>query len=125
MDDKEYQELLKIRGEGDDTGVELMRQLDPKGLAGVKAFYADAVLGRDDGAVSRATKEMVIMVCAGAQRSWGGMARHMAKALDYGAKPREILEFFQAAAINAGVPVLWRGSQSLAQELKKRGMSLD
>lgn len=125
MEDSEYQELLRIRGEGDNSGVELMRRHDPKCLEGIKAFYGDAVLGREDGAVSRATKELVIMVCAAAQRSWGGMVRHMAKALDYGAKPREILEFYEAAAINAGVPVLWRGSQALAQELKKRGIPFD
>ncbi|HEX9880164.1 MAG TPA: carboxymuconolactone decarboxylase family protein [Candidatus Binatia bacterium] len=120
MDDAIYRELLAARGEGDDSGVELLRRHDPQCLAGLKAFYVDAVLGREDGALSRASKEMVIMVSAAAQRSWGGMARHLAKALDAGAGPREVLEFFEAAAINAGVPVLWRGSQALARELEKR-----
>jgi alkylhydroperoxidase/carboxymuconolactone decarboxylase family protein YurZ len=125
MEDSTYQELIQTRGEGDDSGVDLIRRYDPQCLAGLKAFYADAVLARSDGAISRGTKEMVIMVSAASQRSWGGMVRHLGKALDYGARPREILEFFEAAAINAGIPVLWRGSQALAQELEKRRLPFE
>ncbi len=125
MEDQVYQGLLKVRGPGNNSGVDLLQRYDPQMLAGLKAFYADAILGREDGAIPRATKEMVIMVCAAAQRSWGGMVGHMTKALDYGAKPREILEFIEAASINAGIPVLWRGSQALAEELEKRGLPFD
>ena len=100
MEDQVYQGLLKVRGPGNNSGVDLLQRHDPQMLAGLKAFYADAILGREDGAIPRATKEMVIMVCAAAQRSWGGMVGHMTKALDYGAKPREILEFIEAASIN-------------------------
>jgi len=125
MSEEVYQGLLKVRGPGSNASVDLLKRHDPKMLAGLKAFYADAILGREDGAVPRATKEMVIMVCAAAQRSWGGMVQHMTKALDYGAKPREVLEFIEAASINAGIPVLWRGTQALAEELEKRGLSFE
>lgn len=117
--------LIEVRGPGDDTSVKLLQQHDPAMLEGLKAYYADAILGRADGAISRATKEMVIMVCAAAQRSWGGMTQHMAKALDHGAKPREVLEFIEAASINSGIPVLWRGTRALADELEKRGIPFD
>jgi alkylhydroperoxidase/carboxymuconolactone decarboxylase family protein YurZ len=53
------------------------------------------------------------------------MRRHLAKALDHGAKPREILEFLETTAINAGIPVIWRGSQALAEELKKRNQPFE
>ena len=125
MEKEIYQELMEVRGPGEDLGVKLFERYDPQYLAGLKAFYADGVLGRSGGSVSRATKEMVIMVCAATQRSWSGMTRHMAKALDYGAKPREVLEFLEAASINAGIPVIWRGSTALAEELPKRGLPFD
>jgi alkylhydroperoxidase/carboxymuconolactone decarboxylase family protein YurZ len=125
MDDSVYEGLIRVRGPGDDTSVKLLQRHDPAMLEGLKAYYADAILGRTDGAISRATKEMVIMVCAAAQRSWGGMNQHMAKALDHGAKPRQILEFIEAASINSGIPVLWRGTRALADELERRGLPFE
>lgn len=125
MSDQVYEGLIKVRGAGDETSVKLLQRHDPAMLAGLKAYYADAILGRTDGATSRPTKEMVIMVCAVAQRSWSGMTQHMAKALDHGAKPREILEFIEAASINAGIPVLWRGTRALAEELERRGLPFE
>lgn len=125
MNDRVYEALVGVRGPGDDTSVKLLQQHDPAMLEGLKAYYGDAILGRTDGAVSRATKEMVIMVSAAAQRSWGGMTQHMVKALDHGAKPRQILEFIEAASINAGIPVLWRGTRALAEELEKRGLPFE
>jgi alkylhydroperoxidase/carboxymuconolactone decarboxylase family protein YurZ len=123
MDRKLYEELKQVR-QGRDPGTDLMAEHDPVFFAGLKAFYADGVLGRDS-AISRSTKELVIMVSAAAKRSWEGMRRHMGKALDHGAKPREILEFLEAASINAGIPVIWRGSQALAEELKKRNQKFE
>ena len=124
MGKKIYDDLTRIK-QGTDLGTELMAEHDPVFFAALKAFYADGVLGRENSAIPRATKEMVIMVSAAAKRSWDGMRRHMAKALDHGARPREVLEFLEAALINAGVPVIWRGSQMLAEELKKRRMMFE
>ena len=124
MDKEVYEGLAKIK-QSNDPGTDLMAEHDPDFLAGLKSFYADAVLGRENAAISRATKEMVIMVSAAAMRSWDGMRRHLAKALDHGAKPREVLEFLEATSINAGIPVIWRGSQALAEELKKRNQRFE
>jgi alkylhydroperoxidase/carboxymuconolactone decarboxylase family protein YurZ len=124
MDKKVYEALTKVK-QGTDPGTELIAEHDPRFLTALNAFYADGVLGREDSTISRATKEMVIMVSAAAMRSWDGMKRHLGKALDHGAKPREILEFLEATAINAGVPVIWRGSQALAEELKKRNQPFE
>ena len=124
MDKKVYETLTKVK-QGTDPGTELINEYDPAFLAALNSFYADGVLGRHDSVTSRATKEMVIMVSAAAMRSWDGMKRHLGKALDHGAKPREILEFLEAKSINAGIPVIWRGSQALAEELKKRNQSFE
>jgi alkylhydroperoxidase/carboxymuconolactone decarboxylase family protein YurZ len=124
MDKEAYETLAKIK-QGNDPGTELRAEHDPDFFAGLKSFYADSVLGRENSAISRATKEMVIMVSAAAMRSWDGMKRHLAKALDHGAKPREILEFLEATSVNAGIPVVWRGSQALAEELKKRNQRFE
>ena len=124
MGKNDYDEFVRVR-HGADAGFDLLAQYDPKFFAGLKGYYADGVLGREDGAIARHTKELVIMVCAAAKRSWDGTRRHMGKALDHGAKPREVLEFLEAASINAGVPVIWRGSQMLAEELKKREIAFE
>jgi alkylhydroperoxidase/carboxymuconolactone decarboxylase family protein YurZ len=124
MDNDASKTLAKIK-QSSDAGTDLIAEHDPVFFAGLKGFYADAVLGRENSAISRATKEMVIMVSAAAMRSWDGMKRHLAKALDHGAKPREILEFLEATSINAGIPVIWRGSQALAEELKKRNQRFE
>jgi alkylhydroperoxidase/carboxymuconolactone decarboxylase family protein YurZ len=124
MDKKVYETLAKVK-QGSDPGMDLMTEHDPSFLVALNGFYAEGVLAREDTAISRATKEMVIMVSAAALRSWVGMRRHLAKALDHGAKPREILEFLETTAINAGIPVIWRGSQALAEELKKRNQPFE
>lgn len=124
MNTKAFETLTKVK-QGTDPGTELINEYDPAFLAALNSFYADGVLGRKDSVTSRATKEMVIMVSAAAMRSWDGMKRHLAKALDHGAKPREILEFLEATSINAGIPVIWRGSQALAEELKRRNQAFE
>ena len=129
MEDSIYKELLQARGEGDDSGVDLIRRYDPQCLAGLKAFYADAVLARSDG-LSGMLRGIAGQGNGDTFRSrvvlpGRGMERHLSKALDYGAKPREVLEFLETAAINAGIPILWRGSQALAKELEKRGIPFD
>lgn len=49
----------------------------------------------------------------------------MVKVLDSVAKPRAVLEFYEAASINAGIPGLWCGSEAQAEEFKKRGLPFD
>ncbi|HEY2990050.1 MAG TPA: carboxymuconolactone decarboxylase family protein, partial [Candidatus Binatia bacterium] len=50
-----------------------------------------------------------------------GVRLHIQRALTLGARPREILEAVEVAAIPGGLPGLWVGVESLRDVLKSNG----
>lgn len=120
------EEIKRVRMGYTDAGMELMTAQDPAFLEGVKAFYSNAVLDRVEGSVfDRKTKELIIMVCNAVMRCELGIHLHARRALMAGAKPREVLEALEVAAIPGGMPTVWIGARILAEELEALGRSFE
>jgi alkylhydroperoxidase/carboxymuconolactone decarboxylase family protein YurZ len=98
----------------------LIAELDPEYFEKLKGIYVDATFGRE-GALSRKTKELIMIGITCALRAQRGVRIHSERALKLGATPREVLEAVQVAAIPGGMPGLWLGVETLQDILKTTG----
>ena len=99
---------------------ELIAEFDPEYFAHLTGFYVDGTFGRK-GALARKTKELVMIGITCALNRPRGVRLHIQRALSLGARPREILEAVEVAAIPGGLPGLWLGVESLRDALKANG----
>lgn len=104
----------------DNDAYEIVAKWDPEYFEHLKGIYVDATWGRE-GALSRKTKELIMVgiTCAGLHPL--GTRLHIERALVAGASPREVLESMEVAAIPGGMPGLWLGVETLQKILKARG----
>ncbi|MBI3077379.1 MAG: carboxymuconolactone decarboxylase family protein [Deltaproteobacteria bacterium] len=101
------------------AGHRALGRYDPQHLERLETYYLEGVLERQDAAVPRAVKELVIMAVSAALTMYEGARFHLKRALLAGATPREALEFLETAAIPAGLPVLWQGARLLDEVLSE------
>ena len=99
---------------------EIVARLDPEYFAHLKGLYVDATFGRQ-GALPRKTKELIMVGITCALNRPNGVRIHSERALNLGARPREVLESMEVAAIPGGLPGLWLGVETLQRILKARG----
>ncbi|HEY2989295.1 MAG TPA: carboxymuconolactone decarboxylase family protein, partial [Candidatus Binatia bacterium] len=85
---------------------ELIAEFDPEYFAHLAGFYVDGTFGRK-GALKRRTKELIMIGITCALNRPRGVRLHIQRALTLGARPREILEAVEVAAIPGGLPGLW------------------
>ena len=104
----------------DNDAYEIVAKWDPEYFERLKGIYVDATWDRE-GALSRKTKELIMVgiTCAGLHPL--GTRLHIERALVAGASPREVLEAMEVAAIPGGMPGLWLGVETLQKILKARG----
>ena len=103
---------------------DIIARLDPEYFEKLKGLYVDATFGRD-GALPRKTKELIMVgICCALNRP-RGVRLHSERALTLGAKPREVLEAAQVAAIPGGMPGLWLGVETLQDILTTKGIEFE
>jgi alkylhydroperoxidase/carboxymuconolactone decarboxylase family protein YurZ len=102
---------------------DIVAKLDPEYFEKLKGLYIDGTFGRD-GVLPRQTKELIMVgICCALNRP-RGVRLHSERALTLGARPRELLEAIEVAAIPGGMPGLWLGVETLDEILKARGQEL-
>jgi alkylhydroperoxidase/carboxymuconolactone decarboxylase family protein YurZ len=102
---------------------DIIAKLDPEYFEKLKGLYIDGTFGRD-GVLPRQTKELIMVgICCALNRP-RGVRLHSERALTLGARPREVLEAIEVAAIPGGMPGLWLGVETLDEILKARGQEL-
>jgi len=99
---------------------DIIAELDPEYFEKLKGLYVDATFGRD-GALSRMTKELIMVGISCALRLQRGVRIHSERALTLGASPKEVLEAMEVAAIPGGMPGLWLGVETLRDILDVKG----
>jgi alkylhydroperoxidase/carboxymuconolactone decarboxylase family protein YurZ len=99
---------------------ELIAELDPEYFEKLTGIYVDGTFGRE-GALPRKTKELIMVGICCALRTARGVRLHSERALTLGAKPQEVLEAMEVAAIPGGMPGLWLGVETLKEILEQRG----
>ena len=87
-------------------------ELDPEYAKHLAALFVDGTFGRD-GALTRKTKELIMVGITCALNRPRGVRLHSERALKLGASPREVLEAVEVAAIPGGMPGLWLGVETL------------
>ena len=97
------------------SAYEIIAEFDPE--------YVDGTFGRK-GALPRKVKEFIMVGICCAVRAPRGVRLHSERALTLGAKPREVLEAMEVAAIPGGMPGLWLGVETLKEILEQRGQKL-
>ena len=106
------------------TAYEVIARLDPEYFEKLKGLYVDATFGRD-GALSRKTKELIMVGITCALNRPRGVRLHSERALALGATPREVLEAMETAAIPGGMPGLWLGVETLDEILRRKGIAIE
>ena len=101
----------------ENSAYEIIAQLDPEYFEKLKGLYVDGTFGRD-GALSRKTKELIMVGITCALRAQRGVRIHSQRALSLGATPQEVLEAMEVAAIPGGMPGLWLGVETLHELLE-------
>ncbi len=102
---------------------DIVAKLDPEYFEKLKGLYIDGTFGRD-GVLPRQTKELIMVgICCALNRP-RGVRLHSERALTLGARPRELLEAIEVAAIPGGMSGLWLGVETLDEILKARGQEL-
>jgi 4-carboxymuconolactone decarboxylase len=102
------------------SAYDTIARLDPEYFEKLKGLYVDGTFGRE-GALSRKTKELIMVgICCALNRP-RGVRLHSERALTVGASPKEVLEAVEVAAIPGGMPGLWLGVDTLQEILKTRG----
>ncbi len=123
MADEAKEAFKKVSVGSQNSAYELIAQFDPQYFEKLKGLYVDATFGRE-GALSRKTKELIMVgICCALMRK-RGIRLHTERALTVGATPREVLEAMEIAAIPGGMPGLWEGVDTLAAILKGRGQAM-
>jgi alkylhydroperoxidase/carboxymuconolactone decarboxylase family protein YurZ len=102
---------------------DILAKLDPEYFEKLKGLYVDGTFGRD-GVLPRQTKELIMVAICCALNRPRGVRLHSERALTLGARPREVLEAIEVAAIPGGMPGLWLGVETLDEILKTRGQEL-
>ena len=105
----------------ENSAYEVLADLDPEYFERLKGLYVDGTFGRD-GAMSRKTKELIMVGITCAMLRPRGIRVHSERALSLGASPREVLEAMEVAAIPGGMPGLWLGVETLQEVMKKKGI---
>ncbi|HEX6007811.1 MAG TPA: carboxymuconolactone decarboxylase family protein [Burkholderiales bacterium] len=101
------------------SAYEVIARLDPEYFEKLKGLYVDGTFGRD-GALSRKTKELIMVGITCALRAPRGVRIHSQRALSLGATSQEVLEAMEVAAIPGGMPGLWLGVETLQELLEPR-----
>jgi alkylhydroperoxidase/carboxymuconolactone decarboxylase family protein YurZ len=101
------------------SAYEVIAQLDPEYFEKLKGLYVDGTFGRD-GALTRKTKELIMVGITCAMRAPRGVRIHSERALSLGATAQEVLEAMEVAAIPGGMPGLWLGVETLQELLETR-----
>ena len=101
------------------SAYEVIAQLDPEYFEKLKGLYVDATFGRD-GALTRKTKELIMVGITCAMRAPRGVRIQSERALSLGATAQEVLEAMEVAAIPGGMPGLWLGVETLQELLETR-----
>jgi len=104
------------------TAYEVVARLDPEYFEKLKGLYVEATFERD-GALSRKTKELIMVGITCALRVQRGIRIHSQRAMALGATVREVVEAMEVAAIPGGMPGLWLGVETLEEILRARGES--
>lgn len=118
---EEAREAFKKASLGaENSAYEVIAKLDPEYFEKLKGLYIDGTFGRE-GALSRRTKELIMVgICCALLRP-RGIRVHSERALKLGASPKEVLEAMEVAAIPGGMPGLWAGVETLQEILKASG----
>ena len=98
------------------TAYDVIAKLDPEYLEKLKGLYVDGTFERK-GALPRVTKELIMVGITCALRVQRGIRIHSERALKLGARPQEVLEAMEVAAIPGGMPGLWLGVEALQEIL--------
>ena len=101
------------------SAYEIIAQPDPEYFEKLKGLYVDGTFGRD-GALTRKTKELIMVGITCAMRAPRGVRIHSERALSLGATAQEVLEAMEVAAIPGGMPGLWLGVETLQELLETR-----
>ena len=117
-DDRESFKKVSLGAEN--NAYKIVAKLDPEYFQHLKGLLADATFTRE-GALSRKTKELIMIGITCALHRPRGVRLHIERALNTGATPREIIEAIEVAAIPGGMPGLWLGVETLQEILKARG----
>lgn len=97
---------------------------DPEYLEAYRQFIFEATDARE-GALSRKTKELIILALAASDLNLRGTKTHIKNALAHGATPREVLEVLEVAVPRGGVITVLYGSEVLEEVLQEMGMSFE
>lgn len=125
MAGKDEENLAKATMGVTHRGYDLLKRFDPEYFAAFAHLYADATFCREDAALPRKMKELIMVAVCTATGRHLGTRIHTKRALLAGAKPKEVLEALQTAAIPCGMPVIWAGLEVLADELEGMGREFD
>jgi alkylhydroperoxidase/carboxymuconolactone decarboxylase family protein YurZ len=104
----------------ENSAYDIIAKLDPEYFEKLKGLYVDGTFGRE-GVLPRKTKELIMVGITCALNRPRGVRLHSERALTLGARPREILEAIEVAAIPGGMPGLWLGVETLQEILQTRG----
>jgi 4-carboxymuconolactone decarboxylase len=99
-------------------------RLDPEYFEKLKGLYVDGTFERD-GALSRKTKELIMVGITSAMRASRGVRVHSERALALGASPREVLEAMEVAVIPGGMPGFWLAVETLEAILAAQGRTFE
>ena len=123
MADEAKEAFKKVSVGSQNSAYDEIAQLDPLYFEKLKGLYVDGTFGRE-GALSRKTKELIMVgICCALIRQ-RGIRLHIERALTVGATPQEVLEAMEVAAIPGGMPGLWEGVDTLVAILKARGQAM-
>jgi alkylhydroperoxidase/carboxymuconolactone decarboxylase family protein YurZ len=121
MKDEAKEAFKKTALGANNAAYEIIAKLDPEYFEKLKGLYVDGTFGRD-GALSRKTKELIMVGITCALNRPRGVRLHSERALSLGASPKEVLEAAEVAAIPGGMPGLWLGVETLQDILKTKGI---
>jgi alkylhydroperoxidase/carboxymuconolactone decarboxylase family protein YurZ len=124
MEDSAREAFEKTSLGAENTAYDIVARLDPEYFDKLKGLYVDGTFGRE-GALSRKTKELIMVGITCALRLQRGIRIHSDRALTLGASPREVLESMEVAAIPGGMPGLWLGVETLLEVMKARGQEFE
>ena len=108
----------------ENTAYEVVARLDPEYFEKLRGLYVDGTFERD-GALSRRTKELIMVGITSAMRAARGVRVHSERALALGATPREVLEAMEVAVIPGGMPGFWLAVETLEAILAAQGRTFE
>jgi alkylhydroperoxidase/carboxymuconolactone decarboxylase family protein YurZ len=119
MADEAKEAFKKVGLGAENSAYDIIANFDPQYFEKLKGLYVDGTFGRE-GALTRKTKELIMIgICCALHRP-RGIRVHSERALTSGATPKEVLEAMEVAAIPGGMPGLWAGVETLQDILKRK-----